>query len=188
MNLAMKKGLKLDPIKDLIKRCRGLVSHFHHSENHTKALTNKQTLLNLPESKLKVDVETRWNSTYDMIDSVLKNEEAVFSVLRSERKYRHLILSADELSTLEEIRGILKPWKDLTVTLSSEKEVSISQLVPSMHKLSIVCLQDKELDSEMGRQMKHAMKKDLDTRYKEDSVKLFLNVTWGPQGLYIVSF
>ncbi len=176
MNLAVKKGLAVPSLHDTLKRARRLVCHFHHSPTQLEALKRKQESLNLPVHKLKMDVETRWNSTYDMIVSILENEEAVAASLKMEKKYRHLALTPDELTSLEEAKDLLKPWKELTVTMSSEKDVTISLVTPSLHKLKNILLQQRDGDSEITREMKEAMQNDLKTRYKDESVRLFLHV------------
>ena len=123
-----------------------------------------------------MDVETRWNSTYDMIESVLASKEAISQVLIGDRMYRHLILTAEEITLLEEMKDILKPWKELTVRLSSEKEVTISLIAPILHRLLTKELQPKEMDSDLGIQMKAAMREDLSKRYKDANVKAFLHL------------
>ena len=123
-----------------------------------------------------MDVETRWNSTYDMIESVLASKEAISQVLIGDRMYRHLILTAEEITFLEEMKDILKPWKELTVRLSSEKEATISLITPILHRLLTKELQPKEMDSDLGIQVKVAMREDLGKRYKDVDVKGFLHL------------
>ena len=177
LNLAVKKGLGVNGIGETLKRARKLVSHFHHSPLQIQALKLKQEALDIPVKKLKMDVETRWNSTYDMIASILNNEEAIAAVLKADKKYRHLTLTPEDLTTLEEAKEVLKPCKDLTVTLSSEKDVTVSLIVPSLIRLKNMYLMEKESDIELIKQMKEAMRKDLETRYSDSSTKLLLNVS-----------
>lgn len=176
MNLAVRKGLAAASMDNTLMKARKLVKHFHHSAVHSLALKNQQEMLNLPRQKLKMDVETRWNSTYDMIESILASKEAVSQVLIGDKTYRSLSLSPDDFTVLEEVKDILQPWKELTDRVGKESDVTISLIAPSLHKLLTKELQAKELDSELGAQIKSAMKTDLSKRYQENEVKLFLNV------------
>ena len=48
-------------------------------------LREKQKSLNLAENGLILDVKTRWNSTYDMIDRYLQQDSAVYAALNDSR-------------------------------------------------------------------------------------------------------
>ena len=176
MNLAVKRGLAIPAIKDTLDSVRKLVNHFHHSCPHTEALKNQQEMLNLPRHKLKMDVETRWNSTFDMVESVLASKEAIAQVLIGDKVHRNLTLSAEEVTVLEELRDILKPWKELTIEVSSEKDITVSLIAPIIHSLLNKELQEKPSDTDLAIQMKGAMKADLSKRYQEVPVKSFLHV------------
>ena len=74
------------------------------------------------------------------------------------------------------MKDILKPWKELTITLSEEKEATISLIVHTIQKILNMKLQMKDLDSELGRQMKAKNKADLSKRYQDANVKVFLHM------------
>ena len=175
LNLAVKKGLAIDGIDDTLKRAaRKLVSHFHHSAPQVEALKSNQDTLNIPIK----DAETKWNSTYDMIVSILENDEALAAVLKTDTKYRQLTLTPEELTILEEVKEVLQLCKDLTVTLSSEKDVTVSLIVPSLIRLTGMFLLEKEGDLDLVKRMKEAMRVDFKTRYNGISTKLLLNVSY----------
>ena len=69
LQLAIEDGLKLDQVSKVIGASRRLVSHFSHSSLAVNALLEKQT-----GSKLKLiqDVPTRWNSSFMMMECLLK--------------------------------------------------------------------------------------------------------------------
>ena len=68
-----------------------------------------------------------------------------------------MILNAAELSILEDIKEVLKPYKELTVALSGEKEVTIPLIAPTMHNLLSRQLADKEVNSDFIQKIKRVM-------------------------------
>ena len=48
----------------------------------------------LPSHKLKVDVVTRWGSSYEMVERMMEQMEAIRVVLASDRKSSHLTFMA----------------------------------------------------------------------------------------------
>ena len=111
-----------------------------------------------------------------MIESVLASKEAISQVLIGDRLYRHLILSAAEITLLEEMKEILRPWKELAITMSSATDVTKSLISPTIHRLLNKELHMNDMDSGMGIQMKSAMKEDLQCRYLSADVKAFLHM------------
>ena len=46
-------------------------------------LREKQKSLNLEENGLIIDVKTRWNSTYDMLERYLQQDTAIYAALNN---------------------------------------------------------------------------------------------------------
>ena len=71
INLCVKAGLKVSQIATAIARCSRLVKFFRKSSRAAHILSEKQEALGINQNKLIQDVNTRWNSTHDMVQHVL---------------------------------------------------------------------------------------------------------------------
>ena len=49
----------------------------------------KQKSLNLEENGLIIDVKTRWNSTYDMLERYLQQDTAIYAALNDAKLKSH---------------------------------------------------------------------------------------------------
>lgn len=64
LNLIVQAGISADTLlAPLKKKCKDIVSFFHHSAKATDKLREVQKQLGIPEGKLIQEVDTRWNST-----------------------------------------------------------------------------------------------------------------------------
>lgn len=91
--------------------------------------------MGLPDLKLKQDVVTRWNSTYDMLTRFFKLKEAIISsvaILGNNLQ----TLTPDEWDIVEKAITILEIFYNITTELCSEKYVSLSK-VPVLCKIMI---------------------------------------------------
>ncbi|KAL4125996.1 hypothetical protein QTP88_010228 [Uroleucon formosanum] len=96
LNLVVQNSLKLsdnqeiDPsddtdksdLKKLFKKCRNMVSFFRRSEVGNRMLVEKQKQLGCESVlKLKQDIRTRWNSTFLMLERLIKLKEPLTIVM-----------------------------------------------------------------------------------------------------------
>lgn len=84
--------------------------------------------MKMPLLKLKQNVSTRWNSTYDMLNMLLKIKNAVLytlAVLSSSLQWP----TPNEWAVIEKAVEILAVFYEVTVEISSEKNVSISKTI-----------------------------------------------------------
>ncbi|GBP09516.1 Zinc finger BED domain-containing protein 6 [Eumeta japonica] len=91
---------------------------FAHTLNLVVQEMQKQ--MNLPVLKLKQDVVTRWNSTYDMLNRVVSRKDAVIATLALVR--HELALNTTEWQVVEEAIPILKSFYEVTTEISTEKQ------------------------------------------------------------------
>ena len=80
LQLSVRAGLDLPGVALLTAKCRKLVGHFRHSAQATAKLKHVQKALKMKEVKLKQEVATRWSSTYDMIQRLIKLKAPVSRV------------------------------------------------------------------------------------------------------------
>ncbi|KAL3871015.1 hypothetical protein ACJMK2_039185 [Sinanodonta woodiana] len=133
INLATQRGLQVHQMSRLLGRIRHIVSFFHRSTTAATLLKSKQELLQLPKHKLIQDVQTCWNSSYDMIDRFLEQQLAIVATLLSKeiRQTDLNTLSEDDVSNAEDILKVLKPMKTITTILCDEAAPTISMIFSS---------------------------------------------------------
>jgi len=114
-------------VEAVIKKSRRIVTHFKHSEQACRKLEDCQKSCGTPSHKLLQDVETRWNSSYIMLERLIEQKRAVdlFSVEQGGIS----TLSASEWELAERIVHILQPFYAATLELSSD-DSCISIIVP----------------------------------------------------------
>ncbi|XP_013197374.2 E3 SUMO-protein ligase ZBED1-like [Amyelois transitella] len=137
LNLIVRAGLQESELEVLIKKIKAIVEYFHRSPIANNKLIAMQDQLRPGQKplKLKMDVVTRWNSTLDMIEriySLQETLEASLGILHNPVEN----LSEGEWQTLPEIIKILKPFKQLTEEMSSEKKVTVSMILASTESMT----------------------------------------------------
>ncbi|XP_049930768.1 E3 SUMO-protein ligase ZBED1-like [Epinephelus moara] len=168
INLATQKGLKCAGAAHLLGRVRRVVSFFHRSTVATSLLKEKQKLLGLPEHKLKQDVITRWNGSFEMLERFLEQQAAVCASLldRKLRKGANDVqtLSEGDISTAEDLVKLLGPVKSATTIMCEEQQPKVSMIAPLKAKL-LEHYSISEEDSTLVTEMKQTMTKELQQRY-----------------------
>ena len=91
-----------DITRDITKNMRPTIAFFHKSHVEAQVLTEKQQALDLPKHRLTINVKTRWNSTYLMVERFLEQRPAIITALMDTRVHSHsdarkLIWMTDEL-------------------------------------------------------------------------------------------
>ena len=100
LDLAVNKTLQCARVQSALAKCRHLVELFHRSWKKARDLTEKQQSLGLPVHKLVGSVSTRWGSSYNMVECVVEQQQAICGVLIADRDNRHLMPSDATFSVL----------------------------------------------------------------------------------------
>lgn len=157
INLALQAALKLPAISRLLGRVRRIVF-----------FKEKQTLLNLPCRKLKIDVVTRWNSALDMLDRFLEQQPAISAALLSPEVRRSekdlCTLTEADITVAEDIVKALRPMKSATLVISGENSATLSIIAP-LHAQLLAEMRPTASDSTVIKELKSAVHDNLRFRY-----------------------
>uniref|UniRef100_T1K5U2 BED-type domain-containing protein n=1 Tax=Tetranychus urticae TaxID=32264 RepID=T1K5U2_TETUR len=121
-------------VEDLVGAVRSIVTLSKQSNNFADAIRSEQLKEKDTVLKLKQDVQTRWNSTYFMVNRYLElrhhGKVALIKVGREE-----LDIPYDKIDILNDINNILLPFYTVTLDISGEKYVTVSRAIPVINML-----------------------------------------------------
>ena len=138
LQLAIQEGLSHPSTIECLKSCKALVMHFNQSPLATTALKTRQWELKRDGTDfptLQQDVPTRWNSTYFMIQSLLKNKGPIGLVV-GDREVTKAVLATklelrkEEWQLLEQIVKCLRPLDVATKQMSAELYPTLGSVYP----------------------------------------------------------
>ena len=172
LQIAVRQGLQVSEVTQVLSRCRRLVSHFHHSYVASRALNTKQEQLHVPTRKLVQEVSTRWNSTFEMIERILEQRTALSAVLMESTKAveRALMLNNDEITILECTVKVLEPFAHATTMLCAEKLPSASIIKPVLTALVKKFLVISESEPVVATSMKNAILASINSHFQDASI------------------
>ncbi|CAI6343248.1 unnamed protein product [Macrosiphum euphorbiae] len=116
----------LEKVRPILGKVKAIVKYFKRSTNALSRLNDIQKQGGYSVLKLK-RCPTRWNSTFDMVDRILKIKEPVLFTLAIINNDLNTI-TFDEWNVLKVLCQLLKIFYDVTNEISSENYVSISKV------------------------------------------------------------
>ncbi|XP_077412229.1 E3 SUMO-protein ligase ZBED1-like isoform X2 [Vanacampus margaritifer] len=135
LNLLIKKALEQCPeLFHIRTNCRKIVGYFKSSTTAKERLTQMQVQMGFPVLKLIQEVDTRWNSTYLMLQRMYTLREPVGAALAGLRTDL-TALSAKQYRIIADCLKVLEPFNYATIELSEEKKVSGSKVIPLLSML-----------------------------------------------------
>ncbi len=134
LQLCILAGFSISTIDRLLSAAKKIVTHFHHSTVVSEALKQKQAQMGMSCKKLITSCATRWNSTYEMLDRLLKLRWPITAVLSDSEvtkvSDRYLDLKPEQWKLVEDLVTILELFSVATTFFSYEENVSMSAVFP----------------------------------------------------------
>lgn len=162
LNLVVQTATK--EISDVLVQVKSIVEYFNRSTQGQNKLATTQKQLNLPILKLKQDVPTRWNSTYDMLQRIIQVKDAVITTIALLRP--DLNIKQEDWEVIEEVLPLLKPFYEVTIEISAEKNVTLSKVIV-FNNLIQDFLRKYFSQNQKIISVQSALKKGMETRFKD---------------------
>ena len=141
LQLCLKCGFDIPVISRLLAAAWKLVGHFNHSVIATEALKKKQEQIGDGDKfkKLVRDCQTRWNSSFFMLQRLLKLWRLITAVLLdptvTKWSDQYLDLKTDQWKIVSKLVTVLEPLDVATTFLSYEQNPSLSCVLPVLQIL-----------------------------------------------------
>lgn len=155
LNLVVQDGLA--EIKTIIQKVKESVAFLNKSESRILLFSSIVKQMNLGTKKLIYDCSTRWNSTYEMLQSALEVKNAFPAYAIRESEYVHCP-TEEEWKKVEQVIPLLKVFYDATHVISGSDYPTSNQFYTLIWKVREVINKSIDHDdyfvSSMGKKMK----------------------------------
>ncbi|XP_068244012.1 zinc finger BED domain-containing protein 4-like [Palaemon carinicauda] len=159
LNLVVQDSIKnTNKIKLSQEKIKRIVSFFHHSVKATDKLSEIQNQNGVERKKLIMDVDTRWNSTFYMMERFLEQHEAITTTLCLLGK-SNMCLSSEELEVVKGAVLLLGPFEEATREMSTENFTSLSKVIPITRALQQCINSNAHMRTGFGTELQKQLQK-----------------------------
>lgn len=136
-------------------------------------------VIDLPQHSLILDVRTRWNSLYMMLERFIEQYPAIQAASLDQRlrkpmeRDRLARLTDEDFRKAEEFKQLMRVLFTSTLCVSSEKSPTCGQVLPILQKLE-KHFTVEEGDTVFVCNLKQAVWGNLSKRYQSDGIRHFL--------------
>lgn len=170
LQLAIKPAFALPDVNRVVSRCRKLVGHIKHSTTLTAEMRKRQATLKVPKHELVQDVTTRWNITHAILARLNEQRRVLSDLMLDTRVTRkadqHLSLKDGEWTVVSELSDVLSHLTETTSYMSTEKNVSCSEVYLIVTSLLDNTLRACEADSHVVKEVKGVIAAELRRRFR----------------------
>eukprot|EP00063_Salmo_salar_P035017 XP_014009852.1 PREDICTED: zinc finger BED domain-containing protein 4-like [Salmo salar] len=142
-------------------------------------LKEKQQLLGIPQHSLILDVKTRWNSLYLMIERFMEQYPAIQAAALDPRLRKAMTkdnldcLKDEDFHKAEEFVQLMRILYTSTLSVSCEKNAICGQIEPILQKLE-EHFTVKHEDTTFVSTIKENVWENLSKRYQDEDIQAFL--------------
>nr|XP_015802887.2 E3 SUMO-protein ligase ZBED1-like [Nothobranchius furzeri] len=179
LNLAAQKVYDIPAVSSWCAKIRSVVVWLKRSSLSKTVLREKQRLLNLPEHNVILDVKTRWNSLFLMVERFIEQFDAIQAAVLDQRLRKPMEkdklegFTCTDLTKAEMFIKCMQVLYTSTMCVSSEKSPTCSQIIPILMKLEAHFRQSDE-DTVFTSSMKEKVWGSLQNRYQDENLQKFL--------------
>lgn len=124
-------------ISDTVRKVKSIVELFHISPGALEKLRERQSQFNEPYIIPRNDCITRWNSTFDMLESIVRIKSSLIATLTY--SYPKYTLTEGDMKIMENTVMVLMLFKRITEILSGDSYITSSQVIVHIDQLQTHC-------------------------------------------------
>nr|XP_055074907.1 E3 SUMO-protein ligase ZBED1-like isoform X2 [Misgurnus anguillicaudatus] len=181
LNLAAQSLYSLTAVTQWTAKLRAIIVWMKRSSMAKVVLREKQDLLKLPQHSLTLDVRTRWNSLYLMMERFLEQYPAIQAASLDQRLRKNMErdrlarLSDEDFRKAEDFINLMRVLYTSTLCVSTEKNPTCGQILPILKKLEMH-FTAVEGDTVFITNLKKQVWANLSKRYQSEDIRNFLEV------------
>jgi hypothetical protein len=177
-NLLVQSGLA--EIKDIIDDVRQGIKYIVAAEGRMNVFREIANRLDLPCKKLILDVPTRWNSTYMMLDTAIQFRDVFPRYHRVEQGFQWIV-SPEQWEMVENVNQVLSVFNDVTNVVSGSDYPTANLYLPEVWRMKEVLMSKCEDRNEYMRSMAGKMMGKFDKYWGDTNLMMSIAAVLDPR-------